>query len=777
MASELVNEYSHDNAHFSQDDWSLMMGAPMSQFPLMIPHPMGQGVGYSAGSTAPGGSEMGPINTFPAPSATNGAADWRESFESALQTLASPFAHQYTNSKETVGAWGGSNTLNTFPAPVSQILEDDRPQITHGLLPRIRKRARKQNHCCDPCRSAKRACDLPPRSAIQNHKPLLTACTTCKVRGVECTVTWLASRQSSRQARKGPVTRSCSPSEDKLITDSQGILRNDAEASSVLGSLASIAASEGDLARQAVLREVCFQRLYLYIDIVDMPLAQCMSRECMPPCYFLGITPLGPLGESAYISHYLDPVRSRIDRFWNISVTSSGSEHAAPQIFLAASVLDALFQLSMSTYSSRHESINEAYKWVAIAAASQFTVREEKLPGMGRSHGRARDIALATWQKAKQIVFENIAATRSFRLALCLLLFGTLFPPTMPEGSNVLEDAAYATREGLQRLQMLCAEARAHCVHDPDMSRHPPYRTSRVEAARKSHPVQMLPSDVRNDILELIAAVEWLASMFHSAAVVCSRRDTCTTPCFVYCNRSSHWTIDIMREQGATRQHKQGFEDSIVARAQADTHRVTAVWSRPISDDIVARAVSQAGSVAILIWQTLAILTLTFEQLRTDKVQYEELHRYYSAMTNLIDVWESAWGQIDRSAAISLHQSRPNVLRSVYFCSTDVDLAILLFCELNCQLESQLAEQISLSSTSSPARERLWNALKEKSACRRDQRRTSAMQISHLAMASQGMSSPGFQGKSGLKANVEDISAHPVSKDSLASTFRTNQCV
>jgi hypothetical protein len=41
-----------------------------------------------------------------------------------------------------------------------------------------------------------------------------------------------------------------------------------------------------------------------------MPLAQCMTRECMPPCYSLGITALGPLGESAYISPYLDPVRS-----------------------------------------------------------------------------------------------------------------------------------------------------------------------------------------------------------------------------------------------------------------------------------------------------------------------------------------------------------------------------------------------------------------------------------------------------------------------------------
>jgi hypothetical protein len=714
------------------------MGSPMSQFPLTIPHPMGQAAGYSAGSTAPGGSEMDPFGAFPAHSATNGAAEWQEPFESVLQTL-------------------------PCPAPVSQVLADDHPQLTRGLVPGIRKRARKQNHCCDPCRSAKRACDLPPRGASQNHKPLLTACTTCKLRGVECTVTWLASRQSSRQARKGPVTRSWSPSPDRSIKDSEGILRKEAEAASVLGSLASIATAEGDLARQAVLHELCFQRLYLYIDIVDIPLAQCMTRECMPPCYSLGITALGLLGESSYISPYLDPLRSKIDRFWNISVTSSCSEDAAPQIFLAASLLDALFQVSMPTYSSRHDSINEAYKWVAIAAASQFTVQEDDLPGTGGSHGRARDIAWVTWQKAKQMVFENIAVTRSFRLALCLLLLGTLLPPTTPEGSSsVLEDAAYATREGHQRLQMLCAEARSHCVPDPDLSRDPPYRTSRVEAARKPHPVQTLPSDVQKNILELIAAVEWLASMSHAAAVVYSRRDICAAPRFVHCNRSSHWTIDIMREP--VWGYRQEFEDSIIARAQADTYRVTALWGRPISDEIVARAVSQASSIAILIWQTLAIFTLKFEQLRTDKVQYEELHRCYSAMTNLIDVWRSAWGEIDRSAAISLHRSRPNVLRSVYFCSTDVDLAILLFWELICQLESQLAEQISLTSSSSPARERLWNALKEKRACHRDQRRTSAMQISHLAVASQGVSSPGFQGKSGLKANVEDISAHPVRK-------------
>jgi len=45
------------------------------------------------------------------------------------------------------------------------------PATSEGLEPFLEKPRRKQNHSCGPCRSAKRACDLPLSIAIHNKKP------------------------------------------------------------------------------------------------------------------------------------------------------------------------------------------------------------------------------------------------------------------------------------------------------------------------------------------------------------------------------------------------------------------------------------------------------------------------------------------------------------------------------------------------------------------------------------------------------------------------------
>ncbi|KAJ5828158.1 uncharacterized protein N7525_006411 [Penicillium rubens] len=68
--------------------------------------------------------------------------------------------------------------------------------------------------------------------------------------------------------------------------------------------------------------------------------------------------------------------------------------------------------------------------------------------------------------------------------------------------------------------------------------------------------------------------------------------------------------------------------------------------------------------------------------------------------------------------------------RSAIFCATDGDLAVLLFYGLSCQIERRMADQ-------------------------------PALQLSSLALTSYGGSSAGFQGKVGLKANIEDVRAHP----------------
>jgi hypothetical protein len=89
----------------------------------------------------------------------------------------------------------------------------------------------------------------------------------------------------------------------------------------------------------------------------------------------------------------------------------------------------------------------------------------------------------------------------------------------------------------------------------------------------------------------------------------------------------------------------------------------------------------------------------------------------------------------------------------------DVDLAILLFYDLVHPLDTQLLQ----SQASSPANERLCSALQAGKKYHKEQRLTSAMQISYVALASQGMSSPGLPGKGGLKEIIQDIGAHPVS--------------
>ncbi|KAE8423793.1 hypothetical protein BDV36DRAFT_242147 [Aspergillus pseudocaelatus] len=54
---------------------------------------------------------------------------------------------------------------------------------------------RKQNHSCDPCRTAKRACSLRQNIPVNGQKPT-TPCKICNMPGLEYTVAWLINRKS-----------------------------------------------------------------------------------------------------------------------------------------------------------------------------------------------------------------------------------------------------------------------------------------------------------------------------------------------------------------------------------------------------------------------------------------------------------------------------------------------------------------------------------------------------------------------------------------------------
>ncbi|OGM50345.1 hypothetical protein ABOM_001079 [Aspergillus bombycis] len=689
---------------------------------------------------------------------------WTEPEPGWLDSLESSYQNQKTDTDSTTHPYSNFQINDrTSTAPAVPDHQEPYPDSATTQKQSTGRRIRRQNHSCDPCRLAKRGCDLPRGVAISGNKPTV-ACTMCSLRSMECTVAWLASRKPSRHTQRRAETPPRSPAPNRALNSQW---RPTEDVSHVQG-LTLLPRAEWDQAKQLEARERCVQHLYLYIDVVDMQIATCLSERCMPPCYSLGIDALAPLSNSADVSPYLERARSSINNCWYMNLTTWNSTSATPNLYLAVSLLDALFQrpgLSQGPTSRnmRDEAIDETYKWVAIAIATQFTVQENNQRETAKSHSWARDIAFATWQKAREMLFKNIGATRSFRLALSLILFGGVLPPTGLEQSEMCaEDIAYAHREGARRLRALCSNARVY-LQENNRQRSPPLSSSNAIGAgtgrRKSHIVQAFSPEVRQYILEVVGAIEWFFWMSHSVTVVMSRERTDPTSLDLQDTSINKLPLRGPAQPGnldelKTRRHEQEIEDSILTRARPKKHNVSTLWSKNASCDVVDRAVTSAGSLIVLLWRSLALLTIASQDLLTGLGDGKSFQRHYNATTVLIDSWREAFGPITSTTIMSLQASRADVQRRVLFCATDGDLAILLFDELIRELEVNLMESL-------PAGDSLHTVLRSTSAYRQEERLASAMNISYLASFSIRVPSPGLQGDHGLKANVQDIAAHP----------------
>lgn len=630
----------------------------------------------------------------------------------------------------------------------------------------LRRQPRKQNRSCDQCRSMKRACDLLPSIVIEEQKPL-TACSTCNLRGVECTVAWLEGRQSEQHARKRARLNPSTVEADNPSQNSAKTGKNPTADALLQEMTTSVSMNEVILARQFNAHETCSQQFNLYVDVFDLPLSDCLSQGTMPPHYSLGVAALAPLSHSAHLSVYLDQANSWIRSCWEMKTAPWASAADTPPIFGTVSILDSLFQQRGAqsfrpSMAARDESITETYKWVAMATAAQFKLGQGERVSM--SHSRARDIFSAIWRKAKQMVFENIAAISSFRLALSLLLFGIILPPVPDENSSAFEeDASFALGEGIRRLQLLCARARAALMLTEDgvIEAH---STETCNAAKFKY----FPPDVRDNVLELLGAVEWLTTITNSITIATSRGRICAFhPNNSELDSGNMRCTDTASQRPDTenpliaQQPQQVLEDSIVTRAKADPQTVTAVWRKGAPNERLLNAVKRSGSLEILMWKSLALLTLVVESTNLGDAEYEEIQLRYTATLTLIDLWRSTFGRFDRSSPFGLQELRPDIRRGMYYCSNDGDLAVLEFYDIVRGLETRLAEQQQQPLT--PAKERLCTALRSTSDRRKEQRLVSAEQVSIIASTFRGISSPGFQGHSGLKTYILDIAAHPVS--------------
>jgi hypothetical protein len=279
------------------------------------------------------------------------------------------------------------------------------------------------------------------------------------------------------------------------------------------------------------------------------------------------------------------------------------------------------------------------------------------------------------------------------------------------------------------------------------------------KVGERPHSIQPLPPGVTEYVLELIGAVEWLITIINTAVISISRGKICGVPFEMSYDEPG--SPDEIRDPVQTpdgdvsslaQQQDRENDVSILTRANAGRQMFTTLWRNGSTEKMLLQALRESGSVAVLLFKSLAHLTIATEAVQTGRADYDKIHQHYMTFVTLIKLWRSTFGTFDSTAATY------SQLHLVSFCSNDADLAILQFYEIARSLEIRLAQQPSTT-----AKEHLCSTLQSTSTYRMEQRIESAMQISILASISQGVSRPGFQGENGLKAHIQDIGAHPVS--------------
>ncbi|OQV06639.1 hypothetical protein CLAIMM_11181 [Cladophialophora immunda] len=523
--------------------------------------------------------------------------------------------------------------------------------------------------------------------------------------------------------------------------------------------LTTVSDQELGLTRQITAKQTCEQQFNLYVDIWEMPMRECLSHAYSRSSNSSGFEALTKLSTNACFAKYFGEAQLLVKGCWQMASNAWGTTSSAPHLFFVVAVLDALFQHEgrsnpRASTEAREAAINETYRWVALATATQFSIRNDECD---KPSLQVRDFASTAWRKARQLVFENIAATSSFRLALALLLFGLILPPAQTHPESV-EDATYAQSEGVRRLQSLCAQAHSLFL-DINRSKTQDLQVGMCVAKRKGNLVHALPSQVRELVLELIAIVRSLADIVNWVAIGHSWGQVYSNPPDLYeCNVSDERATHAAHgTEGMTRREREVH--GVTTQMRTNGTSVTVLWRQNIEEEVVLCAVQGSVSIVVMLWKSLALLIVAVSNVAEEEedAEYGEIERQYASICALIDAWRTAFGTFDENTSLSLQHCGSSLRRSILFCSTDGDLAVLRLYEVILKLETDLRQQ-----PSTPAKRQLLIALQSSSARREEDRRISAMQISFLAANSQGISSPGFQGRGGLKAYVQDFAAHPL---------------
>jgi hypothetical protein len=489
----------------------------------------------------------------------------------------------------------------------------------------------------------------------------------------------------------------------------------------------------------------------------------------MPPWYKFGVGAYEKLSKSAQQSGIIDRVERWVASCWARRISAHQQLGASgPFIFRAVSVLDAL--LGPASGFSRDAAITETYKWAAIASAAQFAICKNRMARSSASTGddsRIRDVAQASWLKAREMVFANIGITRSFRLALSLVVFGDIAPEhgnAESAAGEVAEDRSFALCEGIQRLQRLCSQARRDIAFGGTSC---PTSISSNTTATEPRPriADMTRQDVQL-VLELIGSLEWLISLLNAVAIGTSRGRICA-----FSPAAEDWLVTNVNLWSESPERLDECDASCPLPSQTSAEAVVlwhvkrgassfiSFWRDNLDDEVaVLKAGRVAISLSVILWKSLARLTLIAESVGKQKEvdDYAEISGQYSAMMTLIGLWRTHFGVFDQATKFGLQRASRDVWRMLAFNSMDADLAILLFYEISKKLEMTILESGSLTDQSA-----LLNSLQSTRVYRSKQQLVSAMQVALISSTWQSLNSAKSE-ESSLPISEGYMWAHPV---------------
>lgn len=683
------------------------------------------------------------------------------------------FVLPMTGDARDLSQWLGDGTIGpdglddlwTLPQETPGHTESPEPVPEQGLVPsnptsrpaKPLRRPRKQNHACDQCRVAKRACNFRSDIATSRQKPL-KPCTTCMSRGIECTVAWLETKQASLQ----PAKRRSRTAKEEVTA--QPTCTSDEGADTAMQDASTTPTNDVQLVRYFSARETCIRHFNLYVDVLEMPLSHFLLQGMMPRRYSLGVRALYPLSKKDSFRHFSQRANQWVNSCWDAVPEARASLAVAPHIFHTAAVLDSVFE-RRDTKTLRHpltardEAINRAHKWAALASAAQFSSN----PSGDKTH--CRDFAYATWQRAKQVVFENTAAIGSFRLALALVTFGAVQPPAASEQNpDPQEVSTYALCEGIKRLHNLCHQAR-RCVRD---HRDNPGRRcfwDKTKANGRDCPAHGLPHEVQENLLELISAIEWLFGFVHAARTVLSRGKI--SPLGDELDQSStgfwpkrHETTRMLTTEMPESQISGDKSSSTVGKYPDDAIdqcAVTRLWRVDAPESTMLQQLKPCGILSILQWSALARLTTTTPFIAAGDCDLDEIRQLCSNVNSIVKLYRASFGIFDEESAAYFQDAPAEIRRMAAMISNDCDLGVLIYYDMIKNLKSKLSQQ-----PPSKAKQALNHELEVTMKFCAVQRLISAIQVSTFARSRLG-ASPGLQGAEGLKAQIQDLAAHPVS--------------